>query len=126
MRSGRTWLIAALFGAALPGAAAGAPNDREFLTGDGLYQRCEAPDADADAPVRRAACRGYILGVSDALQASQGLATNGSAPAICLADADADAVIGRVSAYLGSHPENRRFAAPDLIGAALREAYPCR
>jgi hypothetical protein len=107
-------------------AAVGAPHDREFYTGEALYQRCAAQAADPDYVVRRTACRSYVLGVSDALQAAQGVTpAGGPRPTVCLGDVAADALVERVIAWLVAHAENRRYAAPDLVGAALREAYPC-
>ncbi len=112
-------------------AAAGAhaaPSDREFYTGEALYQRCAAGPADTDFATRKAACRGYVLGVSDALQAGQApapVAGVARAAAICLPDIDADQMTEAVSRYLTEHPETRRYAAPDLVYMSLKAAYPC-
>jgi hypothetical protein len=111
--------------ASLVGArATAAEHDREFYTGEALYQRCAAAPADLDYAARRGACRGYVLGVSDAMQAAQG-AQGPASPTICLGAAEADRLVEQVSTYLAGHPESRRFAASDLIGAALKSAYPC-
>jgi len=115
-----SWVLAAA------SAAVAAPHDREFYTGEALYQRCAALAAEPDYAVRRTACRAYVLGVSDALQAAQGVTpAGGPRPTVCLGDVAADALVERVIAWLVAHPENRRYAAPDLVGAALREGYPC-
>ncbi len=116
-------------GAVLAAAgASAAPSDREFYTGEALYQRCSAAPADADFATRKAACRGYVLGVSDALQAGQAsapIAGPTRAAAICLPDIDADQMVEAVSRYLADHPENRRYAAPDLVFMSLKASYPC-
>lgn len=128
MRQGRAirWVAmlsaVATFGASSAGAA---DQDHEFYTGEILNQRCSAVPADLDYAARRAACRGYVLGVSDALQAAQGAAKDAPAK-ICLADAEADRVLDHVTSYLSDHPENRRYAAADVVAAALKAAYPCR
>jgi len=114
---------AAALGALLPAGAQAADPDREFFTGDILYQRCASAPADLDYAANHAACRAYVLGVSDALQAAQG-AGRGAPPPICLGEAAADKVVEQVTTYLSGHPENRRYAAPDLVAAALRAAYP--
>jgi len=117
--------VVAAAGAMASTGAQAAEQDREFFTGDTLYQRCAAAPADLDYAASHAACRAYVLGVSDAMQAAQG-AGRGATPAICLGDADADKVVEQVTAYLSGHPENRRFAAPDVVAAALRATYACR
>lgn len=116
-------------GAALAGAgAAAAPSDREFFNGEALYQRCSAGPADPDFAARKAACRGYVLGVSDGLQAGQGaspIAGPSRSAAICLPDIDSDQMVETVSRYLREHPDSRRYAGPDLVYMALKAAYPC-
>ena len=124
----RTSMILAAVFTVSAGAATAATSDREFYTGDALYQRCSANPADADFATRKAACRGYILGVSDTLQANQGAAplTGPARPAaICLPDVDADQLVEGVVRYLSDHPDSRHFAAPDLIYIALKGVYPC-
>lgn len=125
----RMFLVLTAAGAVFAAATAtAAPSDREFYTGEALYQRCSAGPADTDFATRKAACRGYVLGVSDALQAGQGaapLAGAARAAAICLPDIDADQMVEAVSRYLADHPETRRYAAPDLIFMSLKAAYPC-
>ncbi|HZZ34085.1 MAG TPA: Rap1a/Tai family immunity protein [Caulobacteraceae bacterium] len=120
---------AALALALTASSAAAAEYDRQFYTGEALHQRCAAAPADADYAARRAACRGYILGVSDAIQAAQGAAqgsSSGARPTVCLGEVEADRLVEQVAGYLAAHPENRRYAASDVIAVALKATYPCR
>lgn len=117
-------------GALLAGAgpAAAAQSDREYFTGETLYQFCAAGPADPDFAARKATCRGYVLGASDGLQAGQGsapIAGPARAAAVCLPDIDASQMVETVSRYLTEHPETRRYAGPDLVYMALKAAYPC-
>lgn len=110
------------------GAAAAAQVDREFYSGETLYQRCSAGPADPDFATRKADCRGYIVGVSDTLQAGQGsapVAGPARAAAICLPEIQSDQLVEAVSRYLTDNPQNRRYAAPDVVFMALKAAYPC-
>jgi hypothetical protein len=121
--------VAALALSLMASSAAAVEYDRQFYTGEAVHQRCAAAPADADYAARRAACRGYILGVSDALQAAQGVAQGaqaGARPAVCLGEVEADRLVEQVTSYLAAHPENRRYAASDVIAVALKATYPCR
>src|SRR5260221_11347148 len=77
----RTWLTVSaalvMAGSLQVAVSAAAENDREFYTGEALYQRCAAAPADPDYTTRHVACRAYVMGVSDALQAAQGVAGAG-------------------------------------------------
>ena len=53
------------------GRRAARAGDLEFLTGEALYAQCSAKPAAADYLPRQARCAGYVLGVSDALQAAR-------------------------------------------------------
>jgi len=110
------------------GAGQAAQVDREFYSGETLFQRCSAGPADPDFATRKADCRGYIIGVSDTLQAGQGSAPVAGptrAAAVCLPDIQSDQLVEAVSRYLNEHAENRRYAAPDVVFMALKAAYPC-
>jgi len=106
------------------GAARAAGTDLEFYTGDELFAQCSATPSDADYPPRSARCLGYVIGVSDALQAEQG---GGKPGVVCIQPATQAAQLAEaVRGYLQAHPEKRRVAAPDLVISALSEAFPCR
>jgi hypothetical protein len=124
----RTMMFLAAVLAAGATSASAANTDREFYPGEALYQRCSANPADADFGARKAQCKGYIVGVSDTLQANQAAAPISGptrAAAICLPDVDSDQLVEGVVRYLSDHPDSRHFAAPDLIYIALKAAYPC-
>ena len=119
---------AALIGAlalSLAGLSAhGAGTDLEFYTGDDLFAQCTAKPADADYQPRYARCLGYVIGVSDALQAEQG---GGHLATVCIqASNQAPQLVAAVQQYLETHPDKRRVAAPDLVVGALSAAFPCR
>jgi hypothetical protein len=116
--------LAAIFvaGAGLSARAAG--TDLEFFVGAGLYAECTADAAAADGAARLARCEGYILGVSDVLQAEAGA---GGAPTVCLPqNATVPQMVAAVRGFLEAHAEKRQLAAEDLVREALAAAYPCR
>jgi hypothetical protein len=120
------WRSAAILAAlALSAAAsAAAAGDLEFYTGEALYAQCSAKPSSADYQPRQARCAGYVLGVSDALQAAQGA---GAPNRVCLpATAASTQLVESVGRYLDAHPEKRRLAAQDLVIEALSEQFPCR
>ncbi len=115
-------VLAALAVAA--GASAAPAGDLEFYTGEALYAQCSAKPASADYLPRQARCAGYVLGVSDALQAALGA---GGAARVCLPDtATSTQLVERVSGFLDAHPEKRRLAAQDLVIEALSVQFPCK
>jgi Rap1a immunity proteins len=107
--------------------AASAPSraaDLEFFTGESLSAQCAAKPGDADFAARQGRCTGYVVGVSDAQQAGQGL---GAAQRVCFpASVTATAMVAAVSGFLAAHPEKRPLAAQDLVVEALAAQYPCR
>ncbi|MFI4933120.1 MAG: Rap1a/Tai family immunity protein [Caulobacterales bacterium] len=104
--------------------ARAAANDLEIYIGADLYTQCSAGPADADFQTRQARCFGYVIGVSDALQAQQG---RGGAASVCYPTTIATAqVVAGVSAFLEAHPEKRQFSAQDLVSEALAAAFPCK
>jgi len=108
----------------LPAAASrAAGTDLEFYTGDELIDQCSATPADLDFQPREARCAGYVMGVSDAIQASQGA---GGLAVVCIpAQTNATQLITAVQRFLQAHPDKRRFAAKDLVQEALSAAFPC-
>ena len=98
--------------------------DLEFFTGDSLSAQCSAKPGDADFASKQGRCVGYVVGVSDAQQASQGL---GAAQRVCFpAGVTATQMVGAVTTFLAAHPEKRPLAAQDLVVEALAAQYPCK
>ena len=98
--------------------------DLEFFTGESLNAQCTAKPSDADFATRQGRCVGYVVGVSDAQQAGQGL---GATPRVCFpAGVTATQMVGAVTVFLGAHPEKRPLAAQDLVVEALAAQYPCK
>jgi hypothetical protein len=104
--------------------ARAAGTDLEFYTGEELMDQCSATPADPDFQPRQARCAGYVMGVSDAVQAAQGA---GGAAAVCIpAGTAAPQLVNAVQRFLEAHPDKRRFAAKDLVQEALAASFACR
>ncbi|HVM98592.1 MAG TPA: Rap1a/Tai family immunity protein [Caulobacteraceae bacterium] len=105
-------------------AAPAAAADLEFFTGQSLYAQCSAKPADADFATRNALCTGYVVGISDAQQAAQGM---GGPQRVCFpAGVTAAQMVVAVTAFLDAHPEKRPLAAQDLVVEALSAQSPCK
>jgi len=112
--------IGIAFSASAPAPAA----DLEFFTGESLSTQCTAKPGDADFASKQGRCVGYVVGVSDAQQAGQGL---GAAQRVCFpAGVTATQMVAAVSGFLAAHPEKRPLAAQDLVVEALAAQYPCK
>lgn len=106
-------------------AARAAVSDLEFYTGDDLATQCSATPAEPDFQSRLAQCAGYVMGVSDAVQADQGAGRR--APTVCIqAGTRVSLLVMLVQRFLEAHPEKARIAAQDLVVEALSASYPCR
>ena len=116
--------ILTALGLVLAAAAPARAADLEFFTGESLAAQCAAKPGDADFAARQGRCVGYVVGVSDAQQAGQGL---GAAQRVCFpAGVTATAMATAVSGFLAAHPEKRPLAAQDLVVEALAAQYPCK
>ena len=112
--------IGIAFSASAPAPAA----DLEFFTGESLSTQCTAKPGDADFASKQGRCVGYVVGVSDAQQAGQGL---GAAQRVCFpAGVTATQMVAAVSGFLAAHFEKRPLAAQDLVVEALAAQYPCK
>ena len=116
--------VLAAFGLALANSAPAPAADLEFFTGESLGAQCAATSSDADFAAKQGRCIGYVVGVSDAQQATQG---QGGAQRVCFpAGVTATAMVTAVTAFLAAHPEKRPLAAQDLVVEALAAQYPCK
>ena len=113
-----------MVGFVLAASAPAAGADLEFFTGEGLGTQCAAKPGDADYAIKQGRCVGYVVGVSDAQQAGQGL---GAAQRVCFpAGVTATQMASAVTDFLAAHPEKRPLAAQDLVVEALSAQYPCK
>ena len=88
-----------------------------FETGNGLLALCDANDNYG-----MAMCRGYIIGISDALNGNPVDEWKACIPVGgVIASQTQDIVIK----WLRANPEKRHFAAPGLVAYALSQAFPC-
>jgi Rap1a immunity proteins len=88
-----------------------------FDDGNALFERCKTYTSDrATEPFNDGVCAGYIVGATDALD-------RGSL--LCLPDVTKGQIIDVVILWLRDHPEKRHLGASSLIGAALKEKFPC-
>ncbi len=111
-------------GLVLAASAPARAADLEFFTGENLSAQCAAKPGDTDFAAKQGRCVGYVVGVSDAQQAGQGL---GAAQRVCFpAGVTATAMVAAVSGFLAAHPEKRPLAAQDLWVEALAAQYPCK
>jgi hypothetical protein len=95
-----------------------------FVDGNELFRVCSNSH-----DVAQAYCTGYVVGVTDAFMAVNGLIANGrTMPSTCppkehLAP---DQVRDVVVQYLTTHPEERHLAAAADALRALLAAFPCK
>jgi Rap1a immunity proteins len=95
------------------------PAGATFLDGDTLHDWCLSEEVGDQE-----ACLGYVVGVADALDATQ--ERYPAAPAeLCLPEIDAKAAVDAVKQYLLVHPRTGSGAGADLVVAALSEGFPC-
>ena len=88
-----------------------------FLSGDDLYASCQE---------KNPACEGYIVAISDSVQA---LATWGDLPDnfICRpADVTSEQLVAVVIKDFEKYPEQRHLLASNLVIYALKQAFPCK
>ena len=105
---------ALLIGSVSPCAAAG------FLSGNDLYDMCQATSSDQ---VRTADCLGYVTAVADVLSRQS---IEGFRACIPSVGVDRGQLKDEVATWLKEHPENRQYVASSLAAAALAQAFPCR
>ena len=88
-----------------------------FLSGDDLYASCQD---------KNPACEGYIVAISDSVQA---LMTWGDLPDnfICRpADMTSEQLVAVVLNDFEKYPEQRHLLASNLVLYALKQAFPCK
>ena len=96
-----------------------------FETGNNLFGVCSD-----DHHFNQAYCKGYAVGVADALMAVNAMKANGFAiPSACTPQGEhvkPEQVRDIVVQYLTAHPEIRHKAAGGHALVALQAAFPCK
>ena len=96
-----------------------------FETGNKLLQAC----SDGH-DVTQGYCKGYAVGVADAISAVNAMKANGMAiPSICIPQAEhitTEQVRDVVVQYLTAHPETRHETAAGHALLRLQAAFPCK
>jgi hypothetical protein len=105
-------LAAGLLWAASTFAQGDRSSSSSYLTGNKLYEECNSQDYSL--------CFGYVMGVSDALNATK--PNLFCAPPSIKANQELAAVVK----YLRDHPETWHYSAWTDIGVALAMAFPCK
>lgn len=122
----RVWIIAAVSAAMLApgqGSAAEMLPGRYFLTGNDLHEYCQ----DRAYGV---ACIYYVQGIIDGGVHLNRVGKNQLIIISGFRHCSSDNVTGGqlrdvVKRYLEEHPERRHWAAANIVGEALEEAFPC-
>ena len=96
-----------------------------FESGNDLIQVCSD-----DHHFNQAYCKGYAVGVADALMAVNAMKANGYAiPTACIPSGEhvkSEQVRDVVLQYLNAHPEKRHEPAAGHALMALQAAFPCK
>jgi hypothetical protein len=96
-----------------------------FESGNNLFGVCSD-----DHHFNQAYCKGYMVGVADALMAANAMKENGLAiPSACIPSGEhikSEQVRDVVVQYLAAHPEIRHQAAAGQALMALQAAFPCK
>lgn len=88
-----------------------AAEEKAFVSGAKLNERCQSAELDA-----RALCLGFVLGVVDENPAILRCAP----PSVT-----AHEVVEALKLHLGRYPSDRAFPGHVIMRLAMREAWPC-
>lgn len=110
-------LLCALAGAPAPASATGVGHD-----GASILRMCQGADKVKSLSVM---CHSYLNGYLDTThwQAAQ---PKGKAPAFCLDAGAKEAMPAKVVLWLRAHPMDLTHPAPEILGRALKDLFPCR
>ena len=97
-------------------APAAAGEEDAFLSGNNLHSYCSSYVSE-----QRGICKGYILGVADALVGQK----LGPWQACFPPTVTSQQVRDVVKRWLDRYPEKRHFNAKGLVAQALSEVFPC-
>ena len=93
------------------------------LTGQQLWSLCTANMWGKGNPLEAAECMGYVVGVADTFNCTQGdhgFTWNSSA------EYTQPRLVALVVNWLGQHPAALSYEAHRVVGAALQDAFPCK
>jgi hypothetical protein len=100
------------------GSFLSAGSSKYFYNGTKLYNLCRA-----DTPVDEALCKGYILGVQDAIYSGH-LSDHFS---LCLPEGvEPDQIRLQLIRYIENNPNIMNFAAEGLVAKTLEITYACK
>ena len=96
-----------------PGIAYSQVSLPAFVDGNFLFRVCDAGGEF---------CEGYITGIADGAQLSE----TGRSLVCIPASANMKQIVGVVVDDLRAHPAKRQYSAATVVGAALKESFPCQ
>ena len=100
------------------GSFLSAGSTKYFYNGTKLYNLCRA-----DTPIDEALCKGYILGVQDAIYSGH-LSDHFS---LCLPEGvEPDQIRLQLIRYIENNPNIMNFAAEGLVAKTLETTYACK
>ena len=100
------------------GSFLSAGSTKYFYNGTKLYNLCRA-----DTPIDEALCKGYILGVQDAIYSGH-LSDHFS---LCLPEGvEPDQIRLQLIRYIENNPNIMNFAAEGLVAKTLESTYACK
>jgi hypothetical protein len=110
-------LLCALAGAPAPALATGVGHD-----GAAILRMCQGADKVKSLSVM---CHSYLNGYLDTTHWHAAQA-KGKAPAFCLDAGAKEAMPAKVVLWLRAHPMDLTHPAPEILGRALKDLFPCR
>ena len=100
------------------GSFLSAGSSKYFYNGTKLYNLCRA-----DTPIDEALCKGYILGVQDAIYSGH-LSDHFS---VCFPEGiEPDQIRLQLIRYIEKNPDIMNFAAEGLVAKTLETSYACK
>lgn len=91
-----------------------------FASGNELFEECNRGGVGSDY------CYGYIQGAHDGAVSTVRALNIEHGPFCLPREAKKTQIVDVVTNYLRAHPEQRHYAAADLVTSALITAFPCK
>ena len=116
-------LMSVILAGAISGSFGPAPGHEPF-DGNMLYESCTATSRDKYYKEHAAACKAFVMGVTDTIAVLQSGEDGG--PTICVpANATQEQLTDVVRNYMTNHAESRHLPAAGLSVVAIGQAFPC-